>query len=127
MEQKKQSKLSNSVIFGLLSGFTLIIFSVVLFITGKYGSGVQYFGYLFLAAGIVVGTLNYRDKINGGYIDFGGSVGSGVLISLFTSILLAIFVPIYMKYFNPGFVDEMMAKIQEEWKGIGFWQLGFGI
>ena len=119
MEQKKKSLAPNALVFGLITGFTLIILTAVLFMTTSYGNPLQYLGYLILVAGILIGTLNYRDKISDGYLSYGQSVGSGVLISVFAGTLLGLFLFVYIKYFNADFIETIMAKMQLEWEKKG--------
>jgi len=116
MSEPKKSMSTNAVVFGLLTGFTLILLSVVLFITNKSQSGLQYFGYLILGAGIVIGTMNFRDKYSEGYITYGRSLGMGVLISVFAGILLGIFTYIYIKYLNTGLVEDVIIKARQQWE-----------
>ena len=119
MDDIKSNLPKNSLIFGSLIGITLITMSVVLVLTGKYSSRLQYTGYLILVAGIAVGTLNFRDKYNGGFLSYGKSLASGVLISATAGFLLGIFSFIYVKYVNPGFVEEIMQQVQLQWESQG--------
>jgi hypothetical protein len=117
--EKKQSLLANALIFGALTGVTLIILSGILNMTNNAESPARYLGLLLLAAGIVIGTLNYRDKIQGGYAGFGKCLSTGVLISLMAGVLAAIFVFVYMTYINPGMIEQMMEKVQAQWEKQG--------
>jgi hypothetical protein len=119
MESPKQSKFVSSLLFGLLTGFVLVILSVLLFATNQYNGGLKYLSYPILALGIVLGTLSYRNKSLEGYISYGKSMGFGVLISLFAGLVSGIFVMIYFKFINTGIVDDMMQKLGEEWANKG--------
>jgi hypothetical protein len=119
MDESKSSLPKNSLIFGSLIGITLITMSVVLVLTGKYSSRLQYAGYLILVAGIAVGTLNFRDKYCGGFLSYGKSLASGVLISATAGLLLGVFSFIYARYVNPGFIEEVMQQVQLEWERQG--------
>jgi lysylphosphatidylglycerol synthetase-like protein (DUF2156 family) len=119
MIENKSNFWKNSLIFGCLVGITLITMSVVLVLTGKFSSRLQYAGYLILVAGIAVGTLNFRDKYSGGFLTYGRSLASGVLISATAGFLLGIFSFIYAKYVNPGFIEEIMQQVQIEWERQG--------
>jgi hypothetical protein len=46
-------------------------------------------------------------------------VGSGVLISLFSGVVLGIFMYVYIKYINPGFLDMAMARSHEQMEAKG--------
>jgi hypothetical protein len=117
--KKKQSLAGNALIFGALTGITLILLSSFLAMSNNMDSGIRYLGYLLLAAGIVVGTLNYRDKSRDGYLGYGGCMGTGVLISVFAGVLAGIYIFVYMKYINTGLVDQMMEKVHAEWEKKG--------
>ncbi|MFI5149191.1 MAG: DUF4199 domain-containing protein [Bacteroidia bacterium] len=117
--EKKQTLMGNALIFGALTGVTLIILSGVLNLTNNPESKARYLGYLLLGAGIVIGTLNYRDKSRGGYLSYGPCMGTGVLISVFAGVLASIYVFVYMSYINPNLVEEMLDKMRAQWETQG--------
>ena len=77
-------------------------------------SNLRYLNFVLIIAGLTVGILNYRNQINGGFISYGKSLGSGVLIGLFASIIVAIYTVIFMKFIDPGMIDEMLKKAEEQ-------------
>jgi phosphoglycerol transferase MdoB-like AlkP superfamily enzyme len=62
MENKKNSMPLNSLIFGLMTGVTVVILSALLLATDKFMGGLQYLSYLIMIAGICVGTLNFQGQ-----------------------------------------------------------------
>ncbi len=103
METKPRSLFQNSLIWGLITGGMLILFSLFLYIFDLMGNkSMAYFSYLLIVLGLVLGTLQYRNKSLGGYISYGQSLASGVLIALFAGIISALFTFIFFTYVDPA-------------------------
>ncbi len=108
MEQK--STFSNAMQFGLLTGLALIVFTLILFLAGTgdkspihWASLVIYFGMMFW------GVTNIRDRQLEGVMNYGKAFGTGFWITLFTAILVGIFMFFYMKYIDTGAVGRAVT------------------
>lgn len=114
IEPKKISVGRNAMNYGALTGVALIIVSLIFYILNMtLIPGVQWIQFAVYVAGMIIGILNYRNKVNGGFISYGKSLGSGVLIGLFASIIASIYVYILFKFIDPGLVDKMIS-MQED-------------
>ena len=92
MEEKKASLGSHALNIGILTGVILIVFSLLTYIGGiVLERWTELIGALLLIAGILYGGFQYRNKITGGYLDYGKALGHGVLVSVYASIISAIF------------------------------------
>jgi len=90
--KKKVSVARNAVNYGVLLGIVLIIADLLFYMLNiSKESNLRYLNFVLIIAGLTVGILNYRNQINGGFISYGKSLGSGVLIGLFASIIVAIY------------------------------------
>ena len=56
---------------------------------------------------------SYRDSHLNGYITYGQSVGAGVIIFLYSTIISVIFSYILYKYIDPGLISKILASSEE--------------
>jgi hypothetical protein len=113
-EINKPSQWQYAAKFGLLLGLALIVFSFILYAFDIDSQGkIGYVNYLILIAGLAIGIINYRDKVNGGYISYGKSVGYGVQLALFSGIILSFYLFIFFSFIDPEFIGKMLIKIED--------------
>jgi hypothetical protein len=111
MEEKKRSLSVNALNYGLITGGVMIVFNLILFISNLYmNQSLGYIGYLFMLGGMVWGTLEYRKKLQNGFMTYGEAFLSCFLIGLFAGILGVIYTVIYTKFINPGFINEIVEQ-----------------
>jgi len=114
-EIKKNSIFPNALNYGKILGIISIIFTIILYVLNimdnKYAGFVPL---IILIAVLVVGILNYRNKINGGFITYGQSLGTGVLIGLISSVLVALFTFILYQYIDPDLIGSLLSKTEEQ-------------
>lgn len=111
----KNTKLSigrNSINYGIILGFTLIIISVISYLFGSMDSKTgrtisSFFQYAIIIIGIILGTKNLRTS-SGGNISYGRALGSGTLICVFASVILAIYMYIFYKFIDSGSINKML-------------------
>lgn len=114
MQENKSIFWKNSMNFGAIVGLAFIVYAVILFVFGLTESKTAgYINYLILIAGIFVGTKQFRDNYNNGLISYANALGSGTLISLFASIIMAFYMYIFMQYIDPDAMDKMMVLAEE--------------
>ncbi len=99
MEPNKGNIIKSSMNAGLVSGMALIGFSLILYFFGlNLNPSMGYVSILVLAFCIYFTGKSYRDKELGGYISYGQSLGFGILVGVFASILLGFFSYIEIKF-----------------------------
>ncbi len=104
----------NAMTYGAITGFSLVIISLLFYSFHSQNSQYQdFFIYLILAAGIYVGTKSFRDKSLAGYMKYSKALGSGVLISLFASLILAFYYYIFYKMINPEGIEQYFKIIED--------------
>ncbi len=113
MEQKVnpwKANLTNGLILGLAG----IVYSlVVYFLDLTFNKSL---GYVFLLLTIFLlyyFIKSYRNNYLNGYITYGQSVGAGVIIFLYYSIISAIFMYILYTVIDPGLTNKMLAYVEE--------------
>lgn len=110
----KSSLLKNSMNFGAINGASIMILSLLIYIIGIqqnilisviiYGLNIFF---------IVYGTKHLRDQYQNGQITYGKALGSGTLISLFMSILVAFFIFLFFKFMAPDELEKIYAQAEE--------------
>lgn len=99
-------------IYGLITGFILFLSGILLGKSLSY-STQEILGYATMIISlsfIFFGIKHYRDKINGGVINFGKALLIGLLISALVGIGVAIADYIYTSMINPDFASEYLEK-----------------
>jgi len=110
----KSPLLKNSMNFGALNGVAIMIVSLFIYIIGiQQNFLVSLIIYGLNIFFIVYGTKYLRDHYQNGQITYGKALGSGVLISLFMSILVAFFIFMFFKFMAPEELEKIYAQAEE--------------
>src|SRR5438046_2953372 len=81
----------------MMSGM-LIVYTLVLYIAGQStNKGLGWINYILILTGLILASINFRDKENHGFITFGRAFYFGFMIVLFASLVYGIFMYIYLK------------------------------
>ncbi len=115
MEAPQKSVGSQALNYGVVTGLVMILYALILYIfdatTNQY---LGYGSYVILLVGIIIATKFYRDKENGGYLNYSQGIGLGTLMALYASILTGIFTFILYKFIDPQALDPMLQQAKEE-------------
>ncbi|MFO8234561.1 MAG: DUF4199 domain-containing protein [Bacteroidales bacterium] len=115
--KKENLFLKLTMTYGLITGLVLIVYTLLLYISNNLLEQNFILGvlnYIILVAGIIIGTKSYRDQYLGGYISYGKSLGTGVLISVFAGVVMGIFTYLLYAVIDPQLLDESIKIVQEE-------------
>lgn len=113
MEEKVsvwKANLTNGLILGLIS----VVYALVMYFLDLTLNKTQ--SYLLLLVLIVILYFmlkSYRDNYLHGYIKYGQSVGAGVVIFLYYSIISAIFAYVLYKFIDNGLIEKQIAMAEE--------------
>ena len=105
----------NAIIFGLLSGAIItgiMIYSAITLYNGKDFEPNMVLGYAAMLAAfsfVFVGIRNYRNKYNGGVINFGKAFMIGLYITLIASTIYTGVWLVIHYMFMPDFMDKYVA------------------
>lgn len=115
MEEKTASAGQSALYYALLAGVALILTHLILYVAGIHESTAgQVVSFLIFVAAIVVIQLDFRNKKLGGFITYGKAVKIGFLSILFASVIVAIYMFIYLSYINPGEMTQRLLDAQQE-------------
>jgi len=105
-----KSNLNNGIILGLAG----VVFTLVLwFLEQTMNKTLGYIWLLVLIVALFFLIKSYRDNYLRGFITYGQSLGAGVVIMIYYSIIGAIFAFILYKFIDPGLIDKMLALSEE--------------
>jgi hypothetical protein len=115
METKRtQTKVAMN--YGALYGLAAIAVSLIFYFlnTDFQSKWPQYTSWLIQIIFIALGIKSYRDEDLGGFIGYGKSVGTGILISIFGGILIAIYTVVFFQYIAPEMVQKILDAAQQK-------------
>lgn len=113
MEQEAspwKANLTSGVIMGTIG----IVYSLIMYFLDLTLN--KSMGYIFIALTIFIlfyFIKSYRDNYMHGQITYGQSVGAGVIIYLYYSIISAVFIYIMYTVIDPGLTKKMLAMVEE--------------
>ncbi|MBK9213309.1 MAG: DUF4199 domain-containing protein [Saprospiraceae bacterium] len=112
--------------WGLISALASVVLFLIITMSGlkTVGTGgiIQFILGVALTLYILFMAFKMiRDDRQGGYLNLGQSVVNGTLIVIFSSLVMFVFMQIYMNYIDPGYMEsiqresmELMTKIAGE-------------
>lgn len=111
---RSQSKVAMT--YGAYYGLSAIIVMLVFYFAGAsmQSKWPQWLGYLLLITFMVLGLKSYRDEDLGGFISFGKSLGTGILIAVFGSILTGAFTVILFTFIAPDMLQKILEMTQQQ-------------
>jgi hypothetical protein len=96
-------------------GLAGVIFTlVVYFLDLTFNKSISYVFFVISALLLYYFIVSYRNNYLHGFITYGQSVGAGVVIYLYYSIITAIFIYILYTVIDPSLTDKMLAFMEEE-------------
>lgn len=99
---------------GLILGLTGVVFTLLIyFLDLLFKPALFYLSFLVYAIILFFLIKSYRNSYLHGYITYGASLGAGVIIFLYFSIIYAVFVYILYKVIDPGLTAKKLAFIEE--------------
>tara|TARA_A200000113_G_scaffold122902_1_gene110486 strand:+ start:3079 stop:3603 length:525 start_codon:yes stop_codon:yes gene_type:complete len=110
MEKQKNTTAKTALIFGVLLGAINIIYGLMLFSLEMHiqkNTTSNVIGYVIFISLIIWGIVDYRNK-NRGSLKLSDALKTGLGISLISSIVLAIYLVIFIKFIDPDFIEETL-------------------
>lgn len=113
MEEKVsvwKANLQNGLILGLIG----VVYSLLIYFLDLTFNKAQGLVFLVILAVVLFFLIrSYRNSFLHGYITYGQSLGTGVIIFLYYSIISAIFAYILYKFIDPGLTAKQLAFVEE--------------
>lgn len=119
MEQKI-SPSKSALSFGILFGIIMILEFVILYVINvdpitnpSIGIVVNILNYLILPSVLItIGAINFKKKLNAGFISFVECLKIGVTICLIAGLIYALFSIVFNMVF-PEFLEELLKKTRQ--------------
>jgi len=114
MENPTYPAWKHAMLNGVYLAVALIILSLLFYILDLFTeSWTGFIAYAVLLAGVVLSSVQYRNKHLGGFISYGQSVSVGFLTGLFAGIIAAVFTFIFMQIVGDEY-RQMLLQTAEE-------------
>ena len=112
-------KMPFGVKFGVIASLAIIIYSLILNLTGLNTSqAMGYITYLMLGAIMYVASKNYKEG-NTGFVSFGGSFSISSIIAAISGAISSIFTYVYLLFIDSSMIDFIKEKQLEEFEKQG--------
>lgn len=113
MEENK-SIWKNSINYGVILGLALIIFTVVLYVSGlMMNKPISMLSYLIIIAIIFIGIKKQRD-FEEGFLSYGKGLASGTAISLIGGFIYGVFIFILYDIIDPNLIEKVYLAQEQE-------------
>ncbi len=114
-ENKKDGMFNPALQYGVITAVGLILLGLIMYLADLHSvSWISYIGYVILLAGIVLGTIRFRDEYCGGFINYGRALGFGTLTAFFAALISGVFFYIFYKFLAPDALERLrdLAEVQ---------------
>jgi hypothetical protein len=104
----------NAMKYGAIASVGLILIFVlfnILQIEQQWISNLLVLAIIIVAT--TLGTKNYRDKENGGFVGYGRALWSGTMIAFFCGVIVAFFIFIYIRFIDTELVETVLQKAEQ--------------
>lgn len=115
------TKFTYAVVLTLCSAALNLILYFTGFQTEKLAVGqyFQWLGLVIMAVVLWMGIKAVRDEKPDQGLTYGQGLGAGVLISLYSSLMSAVYVYIHFSFINTEFADYQMEIVRAKWATMG--------
>ncbi|MCR8560513.1 DUF4199 domain-containing protein [Mucilaginibacter sp. BJC16-A38] len=105
--------------WALISFVTSIVLTYLYqFLKLDVNSPVKYVNYIFFITFLILSQKEYREQL-GGFVTFGQAFVEGLLFSVFSGIMIAIFTYIYFTILSPDVWEQAMTASQQKLEAAG--------
>ena len=117
--------MSTKFIYALILTIASAVLNLLLYFTGfqteklAVGQQIQWLGFVIMIVVLFLGIKAVREESPGKYMGYGKGVGTGVLISLFSGLMSAVYTFIHFKFVNTEFVEYNMQLVHAKWEQAG--------
>lgn len=113
---ESQSRIKKAMMYGAYYGFSAIAVMLLFFLldVDPKSKSPSLISYTLLIVFTVLGIKSFRDEECGGYISYGKSVGTGLLISVFGGILISVFTIVLFTLIDPGMSERILEESRQQ-------------
>ncbi|MDB5025424.1 MAG: hypothetical protein JWP78_3179 [Mucilaginibacter sp.] len=119
MEQSPANANKVATKWALIYVLTAIVITYIIqFSNLDPNSSVKYLSYIPFIAFLLLAQKEYKDQL-GGYIKFGEAFSAGFRFALYSGILLAVFIYVYLTFLSPEVLAKAMESQRDKMTGQG--------
>jgi hypothetical protein len=113
---EKRTRIKVAMTYGAYYGLSASVAGLIFYFMGTdvQSKLPQLLSYILLIIFLFLGIKSYRDQDLDGYISYGKSLGTGVLIGLFGGIITGFFTVLMFTVIDPGLAQKIIEKAQEQ-------------
>ncbi|HUW07783.1 MAG TPA: DUF4199 domain-containing protein [Williamwhitmania sp.] len=113
---KPTSIFQPAMTYGLILALGIILYSIVIYVLNIYtpGMGIQAIQWVIIFGLIYYGQIKYRDDYKNGVLSYSQSLGFGVLIGLFASLIYALYFVVLVKMIDPGYIEKLLQAMEQK-------------
>jgi hypothetical protein len=102
--------------YGLILALGLIVYSIVMYALNIFtpGIGIQAIQWVIIFGLIYYGQIKYRDDYRNGILSYSQSLGFGILVGFFSSLIFALFFVVLVKIIDPGYIDKLLQAMEQK-------------
>ncbi len=113
--EKSVSGSKAGMTYGVYLGLISVVFSLIIYLVGIVGEDyTSWISFAISIAFVCWVMINFRDKQNGGYMEYKQGVGLGFITFLVGGIISSIFTFILFKFIDPALIEHLIEKSLEE-------------
>jgi hypothetical protein len=123
---KHEYLMSPSVRFGIMNGAVAVFWTMLMYVTGlnrtDAGQTINYIAIIFPFIFMFYAIKEFRLHKGHGFISFGQGFKEAFKVGLIGGLMGLIFMLLYMKVIDPGYLDYQMQKQVLQWEESGMGQ-----
>lgn len=118
MYTEEPKKMPLALLYGLMAGLLMIVYSLLLYFADMSLSKISSFSYVFLLLAIILVYREYKRQ-NNGFMSYAQGLGLGTLTALVAGLLSSVYGYIYLKFIDPDMMSRAMEmqRVQMEEDG----------
>jgi len=101
------------ILWGLITAIAMSLFSLGMYMAGNMNKSIQYISFIIMFGGLLMGMIQFRNKVNGGFGTFGDMYKVGMLITVVITLVSAVYFMIFLQL-TPGFIDKIREQAQAD-------------
>ena len=117
--------MSTKFFYALVLTISMIVLQLLLFFTGLQtehlaaGQYAQWLGVVIDAVVLWLGIRAVRDEQPGRTLTYGQRLGAGVMISLYSGLMSAVYTYLHFRFINVNFADYTIDMVRAKWAAAG--------
>ncbi|WP_205500655.1 DUF4199 domain-containing protein [Rufibacter psychrotolerans] len=119
MNEQTVTPTSAGLRYGLITGFILIIYSLVLYLTElNENTWLSALGFLILVGGLFF-AFKYFKADHAGFMSYGQGLGTGTILGAVVGVLVGIFSAVYINLIDPSIMQKQIDLQVEQMENRG--------